>query len=175
MIKSFWGKKPNRGKTPDNKKNVEEFGPGKGDVVICPKCNASYYYKSWHHNLEDYKELKPSKNVKFELCPADEMKKRGQFEGEVVIENFPPHLKDEIVNQIEHVAGRAYRRDPMDRVLKMHIADHRIEVRTSENQLALNLGKQVQKAHKNSEIENKLSDEEDVARVRIWWPENSNG
>ncbi|MEX0877299.1 MAG: hypothetical protein WDZ40_00355 [Candidatus Spechtbacterales bacterium] len=173
MIKSFWGKKPNRGKTPNSKKNIEEFGPGKEDIIICTKCNASYYYKSWHHKLEDYKELKPSKSVSFELCPACEMEKRGQFEGEVVIENFPPHIKEEIVSQLEHVADKAHQRDPMDRILQMHIAEHRIEVRTSENQLALNLGRQVQKAHKNSEIEIKFSEEEDVARVRVWFKDQN--
>ena len=78
-------------------------------------------------------------------------------------------FKDEILNQIEHIADRAYERDPMDRVLSMHISDKRIEVKTSENQLALNIGRQIQKAHKNSRVEDVFSDEESVVRVKIVW------
>ncbi|MDX1607979.1 MAG: hypothetical protein R3251_02120 [Candidatus Spechtbacterales bacterium] len=158
-------------KTPTSKKDREEYGPGKEDIVICPKCNASYYYKNWHHNLEDYEELDKNKNIEFKLCPADQMKSSGKFEGELTIRNVPPEVKDEIINQLENIADRAYRKDPMDRILQMHITDDRIEVRTSENQLALNMGRLVQRAHKNAESKVRLSEGESTARVRVWWPE----
>ena len=158
-------------KTPDSKKNRQEYGPGKEDIIICPKCNAAYFYKSWHHNMEDYPELNKSKKVEFKLCPADAMKKDGRFEGEVRIRNIPPSVKDEIVNQIENIGDLAYRRDPMDRILQIHVTDDRVEVRTSENQLALNIGRLVERAHKNAESKVSLSKNESTARVLVWWPE----
>lgn len=158
-------------KTPSDKKDVSEYGPGKQDIIICPGCNAAYYYKSWHHKLEDYKELNQSKKVSFNLCPACRMKKEGKFEGELVIRNIPASIKGEIVNQLENIADRAYRRDPMDRMLQMHVSDDRIEVRTSENQLAMSLGRQIERAHKNAQSKTRLSKGEGTARVRVWWPE----
>ncbi|MEX0869873.1 MAG: hypothetical protein WDZ39_00365 [Candidatus Spechtbacterales bacterium] len=170
MTKRFWGKKPSRGKTPDAKKNVEEFGEGKQDIIMCPVCHCVYFYKSWRSSLEEYKQLGEEKNIKFKMCPADQMKKQGFFEGELILENVPEHEKEEIENLIEHIAERAQKRDPMDRILKKHDARSRIEIHTSENQLAVNMGKQVHKAHKGSKIDIKFSEEESVARIRVLWP-----
>jgi len=171
MAKLFWGQKPALGNRAQSKKDAQEYGKGKEDIIICPECHCVYYYKSWHHNMRQYKNLTPTKRVAFEFCPADEMKKSGRFEGDLVVKNFPANIKSEILNLIENVADRAYDRDPMDRILSMHTGENRIEVKTSENQLALNLGRQVQRAHKNSSIENKFSKEESVVRVYVSWPE----
>ncbi|MDX1535412.1 MAG: hypothetical protein R3346_01490 [Candidatus Spechtbacterales bacterium] len=157
-------------KTPLDKNKTSQNTLGKSDILMCPECSAVYYYKSWHHNLREYKELTDDKNVEFKLCPADIMKKHGLFEGLVSIENFPKHLKDEIINQIHNITDHAFNRDPMDRLLELHVTDNRAEVKTSENQLALSVARQVHKAHKNTELSTKLSKGDSVARARVWWP-----
>ena len=165
MTKNFWGQKPVLGNTSSSKREEQEYGKGKKGIKICPKCNCSYYYKSWHHNLEDYRHLNEKHKVGFEFCPADKMKMSNKFEGELVIKDFPPNLKDEVVNHIENIGERAFTRDPMDRILQIHISDARIEVRTSENQLAKNIGQLIQKSNKNSKIEIKFSKDSVISLI----------
>ncbi len=165
-------KTPWYGRKPKPKKEEEsEMGPGKADIVMCPEGNEVYYYKSWHHNMQNYRELDTEKRVKFELCPVHQMKKDDTFEGLVTIENIPSREQEEIVNLVENVEDRAYKRDPMDRILSMQESEGRLEIKTSENQLAVSIGKQVQRAHKNSEMKIKFSDSESVARIKVWWPD----
>lgn len=159
-----------RGKFPLPKKEEQEFGPGKKDILICPDCNAAYFEKNWHHELEEYKNINPDKNIKFVRCPADEMKRKGLFEGQVIIENIPSGKGKEIVNQIQNIGNRAFERDVLDRILDFNYSGNKIDVKTSENQLALSIGKEVALAHKNSDVSIKFSKKEDIARVRVWWP-----
>lgn len=158
-----------RGKFLPPRKEEQEFGSGKQGILMCSDCNAVYFEKSWHHELEEYKHIDPDKNIKFVRCPADEMKRKGLFEGQVTIENIPVGKEKEIINQIRNIGNRAFERDVLDRILDLHYLGNKIDVKTSENQLALSIGKEVVRAHKNSDVKIEFS-EEDVARVRVWWP-----
>jgi len=161
----------NFGDFPKPKKDEQEFGPAKKDIIMCPACNAVYFEKSWHHYIEEYKHLNSEKDIKFELCPADEMKKKGLFEGQVTIENVPRGKGKDIINQVQNIGQRAYDRDVLDRILDFHYLGDKIEIKTSENQLAISIGKEISDAHKGSDVEVKFSKEEDVTRVRVWWPD----
>lgn len=155
------------GRWPKPKKS--EFGKAKEEILICPECNAFYYRKSWHHNARNYRNLSEDKKVTIELCPADKMKKNNTFEGEVILKNVPHAIKGEVINLIENIGVRAHKRDVLDRILYLHTTDGRIEIRTSENQLAQGIGKQVHRAHKASKIKITFSDEEKIIRVNVWW------
>ncbi|MEX2144933.1 MAG: hypothetical protein WD712_00935 [Candidatus Spechtbacterales bacterium] len=161
---------PFHGEFPRPKKEEQEFGPGKQDILICPECNAVYFEKSWHHGLEEYRRANPDKRIKFVLCPADDMKKKGLFEGQVIIENIPVGLGKEVLNQVNNIAERAHQRDVLDRILDFHYLGDKIEIKTSENQLAMAIGKEIEKAHKGAEVDIQFSKGEDTARVRVWWP-----
>ena len=116
---------------------LEEFGPGKGAITMCQMCNAVYYQKSWHHNLEDYKELSSKKNISFELCPACAMWKRHVWEGEIRISGaIPTDKKKQMKNTILSIADEAYKRDPMHRIFDIKEKGKEIIVYSSENQLA---------------------------------------
>lgn len=167
-MKRFF-KKSLFGRWPKSKKEEAEFGPGKKAIVICPDCSAVYFEKSWRHNLNEYKELGTEKNIRFEVCPADRMRRDNMFEGELIIENIPSEVYQEVVNLIRNIGERAFKRDVLDRILKLEEQRNRVVVRTSENQLAISIGKQVQRAYKQSHIDNKFSRAESVARVRVWW------
>lgn len=148
-------------------KYEQEFGPGKTDIIICPECQSVYYEKSWHHSLNNYEQLSEDKNIDFELCPACEMGKNKQFEGFVVFKNVPPDIKEDLLRTIHNIEGRAFSRDPMDRVLKIEEDGKDIEVYTSENQLAISIAKQVASAFKGAfkESEIKFSHMEDTIKI----------
>ncbi|MFY9457590.1 MAG: hypothetical protein WAP23_01510 [Candidatus Spechtbacterales bacterium] len=155
------------------KKEEQEYGPGKKDFVVCSDCNAIYYQKSWHHGFADYKHLDESKPVSFSICPACQMIKDKKFEGKVVIENILSEHKDEILNNIKNTGERAYKRDPMDRIIGIRNYEsavkgrYNVEVITTENQLARNIARQVERAYGGVKSEITWSKQESVARIVV--------
>ena len=150
------------------KEEGEEYGPGKKEITLCKTCSAVYYHKSWHHNLLKYDSLEKDKGIFVAMCPACRMKRDGAFEGEVIIENIPKDVREEITRLIQNIGERAYARDPMDRILSLRsLGKNGLVVHTSENQLALTIGKEVIMAHKSAKKSVTLSREESVARVKI--------
>ena len=156
-----------RKKIERSKKEEQEHGAGKKDFVVCEKCNAVYYYKSWKHGFADYKHLNQNKNIKFEICPACQMIEDKKFEGKVVFENVPNEYKEDILNNIKNTGERAYKRDPMDRIIEMKESGGNVEVTTTENQLARNIARQVERAHKGAKADIRWSKEESVARIVV--------
>ncbi len=166
-----------------SRREEQEFRPGKKDVAICKKCDAVYFHKSWHHKLEDYKQLSEEKAVNFLLCPACKMLEDNKFEGQVIIENVPEEYKDDVSANIKNTGERAYKRDPMDRVSSIKYSPYggspsgrqvssdkskyNIEVLTTENQLARNIARQIEKAFKGTKTDVRWSKEESVARIVV--------
>ena len=157
------------GRWPKSRKEEQEHGPGKGGSIMCPKGEAVYFQKSWHHASGEYKHFSAETGVRFELCPADQMKKDGTYEGIVRVEDIPPVVRQEVVNLIKNVGQRAFARDVLDRILDVEYNEGTITVKTSENQLAISMGKQIQRARKRAKIDIQFSKQESVARVRVWW------
>lgn len=159
---------------PQSKKEEQEYGSGKKDFVICPDCGAVYHFKSWHHSLNEVaKDQTPEKfaekhDVVFEICPACDMKNKKVYEGEVVIKlgRAAQKHKEEILKTVEGSDKLARERDPMDRILWIEDKDSEIHVFTSENQLAVKMGKNLDSAFKGGRLEIKYSGE-DTARV-VW-------
>ena len=58
--------------------------------------------------------------------------------------------RQEMVAIVRKAGKRAIRRDPMDRIVSVTVYGGRIRVLTSENQLAVSLGKQLHRARKRS-------------------------
>lgn len=128
---------------------VEEFGPGKIDIIFCPEGDEVYYYKSWHHNLRRYPHLKETKPLRFQLCPYHQMKKNRQWEGEVRIYSVPEKYRERVLKTAENVSREAYRRDPMHRILNIKENKKEITIYTSENQLAQRMAKKIFESFKN--------------------------
>lgn len=151
---------------PKSKKEEAEFGKGKKDIIICPKCESVYFYKSWHHHLKDYPHLSENKELRFVLCPACRMIASKKYEGEVIIENPPSHLKEVLINTIKNVGKIAFERDPQDRIISISPQGSSIRVITTENQLAARIAKKIKKAFK-SKIKIQYSKSESIARARV--------
>ena len=154
---------------PKSKKEEQEFGKGKKDILICPKCDAVYWYKSWHHSIEDYPELKETKNVNFTICPACQQILEGKFEGEIILENVPKDLKKEIKNLAKNFGKRAFEKDPMDRIISIkEIEKGKIQILTTENQLAQRLAKKIKQTFgQKAKLTISHSEKESTLRAKI--------
>jgi hypothetical protein len=155
-----------------SKKDEQEFGLAQKEFVTCPNCNSAFFDKAWHHSLEeDKKHLENKgrnfKNLKLKICPACRMDKDGTFEGELVIALSKEKLgkKQEIMNVIKNSGEQARARDPMDRILRIEDGGAEVRVLTSENQLAVRIGKSLESAFKNGILDIRHSHEEDTIRV----------
>lgn len=145
-----------------------EIPKAKLGLVICEKCDAVYYKKFWHRNLRNYKDLKENLPVKFSLCPACEMIKNRQFEGEIIIKNIPIKIKSDLINLAKTFAARAYQRDPMDRLIAIKENEEGLRITTTENQLAVKLAKKIKETFKKAELKITYSPEpSDVVYIRL--------
>lgn len=161
------------------RREEHEIPKSKLGLVFCKKCDAVCYKKSWHHNLRNYKNLKENLPVKFSLCPACEMIKNRQFEGEIIIKNIPVKIKSDLINLAKIFSKRAFERDPMDRLIKIeeirvnprldpHQSASVIRMTTTENQLAVKLAKKIKETFKKAELKITYSPApSDVAYVKL--------
>lgn len=157
-----------------SKKQEKEFWKGEKEFMICPECEAVYYDKAWHDSLEgDMKHHKKNWEempLSFrKLCPACKMKKDKVYEGETIVKLKTKNekLKTEILNNIKNTEKDAREWDIMDRILWQEEKEDGLHIYTSDNQLAVRIGKNLDKAFKGGKLEIKYSHKEDVARV-VW-------
>ena len=174
---------------PRSKKIEQEYGPGRTDILVCKKCGAFYWHKSWHHRLSDYPKLKESKEVRFVLCPACQMILDKKYEGEIILRNVPEAFKGDIKKLIESYGKRAFETDPMDRIISIkeerlrRVSTERkrgaasrkefkglnnIRILTTENQLAKRLAKKINEVYgRKLRLFISHSHQEDVSRIKI--------
>lgn len=141
----------------------QEFGKAPAGVTVCPVCKCAFYKKSWHAPLAS----PPDQEVRTKLCPADEMKKEKRFEGQVVIVVSRPETLQDIRNAIRNSDRQAQDHDPMDRVLWIDEEGNTLKVYTSENQMAVRLGKKLKDSHPGSTLA--ISHGEDQDPFRVTW------
>jgi len=152
-------------------RNERFMGKLKKGTLICPVCFSIFFDKQWHHILK--KDLKKidfkNKDIKFQKCLADEMIEKGLFEGELIINNLSKKYEAEILHLIASFGSKAKLRDSQDRIIKIEKqkdGSHRIL--TTENQLAVRIGKKIVSAHKKAKIEIHHSKEPyEVSRVVV--------
>lgn len=153
----------------------EKFGGGPSGLILCNGCQAVFYKKHWHHdflrlNLPESVSLEKNSNkkVKFALCPACQMIKNRQFEGEIIIKNVPDKLKEEVLHFIRGFCLRAYQRDPMDRLIDIKIFGKDMLVTVTENELASKLGRKIRNLFNNTKVKISFDREpSNVARVVV--------
>jgi len=153
-----------------SRKEESEFGLGKKEFLTCSGCGVVYFDKSWHHGLLEEKQehLKENRQLKFTLCPACKMKKDKFFEGEILIRirNKGLGIKENVLNTIKNSDKQAQERDPMDRILWTEDKDDEVRIFTSENQLAVRIGKKLESSFPGSKLEIEHTGE-DI--IRVYW------
>ncbi len=92
------------------------------------------------------------------LCPACQMIKNKEFEGQLTISNFPPALETDLTKLIRNFCQRAYERDPMDRLISINQLKNQhksasLVITLTENQLAVKLAKKIKEVFKKAKIE----------------------
>ena len=101
--------------------------------------------------------------MKFSLCPACEMIKNRQFEGEIIIKNIPVKIKSDLINLAKTFSKRAFERDPMDRLIDIKETKDGLRITTTENQLAVKLAK------KSKKLSKKPNSKSLIPRRRAMW------
>lgn len=152
--------------TQDIKK--KEFPLGEKGVIVCPVCHSVYYKKSWHHSKDKVSNAKVKLSKK--LCPACQMIKDKEFEGQLTIGGFPPDLKADLIQLIKNFCQRAFKRDPMDRLIGIKTESGGLTVTTTENQLAVKLAKKIKEVFNKYKVQIKISyspEPSDVAYIKI--------
>lgn len=140
-----------------------------GVFLVCQTCGAVYMKKHWYSHAELSKFLKGQKNVKYSICGECALKpisQRGSagYEGEINLLDLGAD-KAEILRVVKNVAVRALKRDPEDQILKIEDKKDSLRILTSENQLAISIGKQVAQAFKGGILKIQFSHQDEVARV----------
>lgn len=131
---------------------MQEFGPGKKGLIFCNHGEAVYYKKMWHPTALFFvnpPDLRVEKGIRFKLCPAHEMLKNRQYEGEIIIKNIPAEFKENLINLIDNMNERAMKRDVLDRVLDSRLNINDLRVTTSENQLAQKIANKIFQVFRN--------------------------
>lgn len=152
---------------------------------LCARCEAVWYDGHWHTapNLvaalkAKRKVAKPSKDTLCEECryaahgPADA--KSALYEGELTLDGLiDKKEKAEILATVRNAAKRAQKRDPEDRIVAIDDRGERVVVTTTENQLAVSLGKAVDSSHKGGKLRVTWSSDDLPARVH--WTRKMSG
>jgi hypothetical protein len=142
----------------------------KANILLCKECNAAYWFKSWHHSLDDFPKLKEEKNLKMVVCPSCKMKEDGKYEGELILENIPQEKSEEIKNLVVGFGDISFKNDPMARTLTIdEIARGMIKLTVTQSQMINQLAKKIKKAYKGK-VNFINSKRDDVVRIRVVFP-----
>ncbi|MBI3671439.1 hypothetical protein HY249_01440 [Candidatus Azambacteria bacterium] len=153
----------------------DEFPVGKKGFAVCSGCDAVYHKKSWHHEEKFADKIEGiRKEAGSVICPACEREKNDLCEGFVVLIDIPEEKMQEVFNLIQNVGEKAIKNDILSRITKMEERDGDIYICTTENQLAVSLGKQIQKAFKG-EVDTNWSGRDGIARVTWRYPAPKHG
>ena len=142
-------------------------------LTVCSDCQAVYFDKHWHTNPKMAKVLLASPGVVRVACTECSWKrgsagKTVNYEGEVLLQNIPDEeIKLQVLRLVRNVGKRALTRDPEDQIIRIEDKVGRIRITTTENQLAVSIGKQIARAFKGGELQIKWSHEDGPARV-VW-------
>lgn len=140
-------------------------------AAACPDCGAVYFDKHWHSCSEPECRLKAGKLPR-KVCPECRLMKKsgrgpGNYAGEVLIDGVADRNElREIKNLVMNVAKRAAKRDPEDRIVNVVEGPGSLDIFTSENQLAVSIGRQVHQARKGGELSITWSKSDKPVRVR---------
>lgn len=145
---------------------------------LCERCNAVYFDGHWHTAPAMAAVLKAKKKLarstgKRVLCHECHVAVYGSpdptkmaYEGQLTLDGLSdPKEKAEILATCRNFGTRANRRDPEDRVLSIDDRGERVVITTSENQMAVGMGKAVDSSHKGGTLKITWSREDLPARV----------
>lgn len=167
FIKTRSVRLPPRGREAEH----EEYWREHKGVTKCPMCGNVHFKKRWYVSEKDLQKRLKVEKLKIaekKLCPACQMTEGRTFEGELFIEEFPDHLRKELLRLVRNFGKRAAELDPQDRIIKITETKQGYRVTTTENQLADKLAKKIRDTFNKVEIRFSHSPEpEEVDRIHV--------
>lgn len=136
---------------------------------ICLSCHAVYRDKAWWWDDAYYLENLQNPSVqKVKKCWACSKIPDSLAEGEITIKDVSDiNVRKEMLNLIQNIAVRRTKRDPLDRLIRAEEKGGDIFVSTSENQFAVSIARQIERAFKGWKADITWSEGEDIVRIII--------
>lgn len=140
----------------------DPYIPKKGlkEPTVCPSCHAIYHKKRWFFDDGMYHDLKKTKGVNWQKCPADRKIEDHYPMG--VVKLYGPFVnehRDEIINLIRSEERHAMEKNPLERLMRVERRDTGLNVETTTDGLALRIGRVLSRAYKGkAEFDWKYSD-----------------
>jgi len=161
-----------RKKQPQRKRVAQhdEYGKSGRGVAVCKSCFNIKFKKEWHHpggSISRSKILR-GHEATFTVCPACNMSRKKLFEGEIKIKNIPVKYEGELLGLIVAFDTWAQKKDPQDRIISIVKGKNVWCITTTENQIAVRLGKKIHSTFKKTSLSISYSKEPaEVARINI--------
>jgi hypothetical protein len=134
-------------------------------TLICKYCNAIYENKQWKH-LADLNPRHVDDLIE-SVCPACHLEQNHLSDGVVHLSGtFLKEHKKEIMGTINNLAALAEERDVLNRIERTEDTGSEITIYTTQNKLALEIGKKVADAFKGGDLDIKFSKEDMPVEVR---------
>ncbi|HEX5416578.1 MAG TPA: hypothetical protein VFZ25_12985 [Chloroflexota bacterium] len=136
-------------------------------TVICPRCHAISNGKRWFLNEELYQCVRNVPEVRLVVCPGCQRLAANEYEG--VVELCSPLLRDnraQALHLIANVEDQARRHNPNNRVLAVEGGGDSLEVYTTTNVLAEQIGRAFQRSFKGTLQFNRAPGEK---LSRVYW------
>ena len=121
---------------------------GLKEPAVCQSCQAIYRQKRWQLDPVMVKELSSDPAVHWVTCPACQKIAEAYPEGILTLRgSYLWSHEQEIHNILINTAQRFTSRNPLERIMRMQRTDDALVIETTDNKLAEQLGRSLQKAH----------------------------
>jgi NMD protein affecting ribosome stability and mRNA decay len=121
---------------------------GLREPAVCQSCQAVYRQKRWQVDPAAAGKLADDPAVHRVTCPACQKVAGSYPEGILTLRgSYLWNHETEIRNILDNTLARMSSRNPLERIIRMERVDDELIIETTDNKLAEQLGRAVEKAH----------------------------
>ena len=121
---------------------------GTREPALCQSCQAVYRNKRWQLDPALAGQLAHDPAAQWVTCPACQKVAERYPEGILTLRgNYLWNHEAEIRNILDNTVARFSTRNPLERIIRMQRTDDALVIETTDNKLAEQLGRSLQKAH----------------------------
>lgn len=118
------------------------------EPAVCQTCQAVYRNKSWHLDPLLAGKLAENPAVRWVTCPGCQKVVEHYPEGVLTLRgsylwNHEEEIRNILLNMVERISTR----NPLERVIRIDRSEEALVIETTDNKLAEQLGRALQKAH----------------------------
>ena len=121
---------------------------GLKEPALCQSCQAVYRNKRWQLDVATAGQLAHDPAAHWVTCPACQKVAERYPEGILTLRgSYLWNHEAEIRNILDNAVARLSSRNPLERIIRMQRTDDALVIETTDNKLAEQLGRSLQKAH----------------------------